>query len=62
MLETREFEALHWTSLQPMIFTSYITGPAARFVKQYRETGKQGPLALMCSGDAPAASIDPEDI
>ena len=62
MLETPEFETLGWTSLQPMVFTSHIAGPAAQFIKQYRETGKQGTLALMCSGDAPAASIDPEEV
>jgi len=62
MLETPEFEALGWTSLQPMVFTAYIAGPAAQFIKGYRETGKQGTLALMCSGDAPAASIDPEEV
>jgi nucleoside-diphosphate-sugar epimerase len=53
---------LQWTSLQPNIFTPLYLSSAADLIKHYRETGKQTPLNLMASEDAPVGIIDPYDV
>lgn len=62
LLSSREFQRLQWTSLQPNIFTTMYVGSAARFVKEYRKTGKQGVLKLMASKDAPVGAVHPGDV
>ncbi|KAK7423385.1 hypothetical protein QQZ08_009062 [Neonectria magnoliae] len=62
LLSSPEFERLHWTSLQPNIFSSYYLAPAAELVKNYRKTGKQSPLRLMASEDAPVGIVDADDV
>lgn len=62
MLSQPEFEALHWSSLQPNVFFSFVLGPAAELIKQYRQTGKHGHLSLMLNADTPTGVIDPWDV
>jgi uncharacterized protein YbjT (DUF2867 family) len=62
LLDSPEFQALHWTSLQPNIFTSYYLASAAALIKEYRNTGKQQPLLLFGSEDAPVGAIDADDV
>lgn len=62
LLSSPEFSALHWTSLQPNVFTQFIAAPAATFVKQYRKTGKQEPLSLIFNEDSPVAPVDADDV
>lgn len=62
MLSQPEFEALHWSSLQPNVFFSFVLGPAAELIKQYRQTGKLGHLSLMLNADTPTGVIDAWDV
>lgn len=62
MLDTPEFGALQWTSLQPNGFTTFLIPPAAEFIKQYRKTGKQDSLRLAASPDALVGVVDPDDV
>ncbi|KAF7559913.1 hypothetical protein G7046_g4253 [Stylonectria norvegica] len=62
LLSTPEFEQLKWSSLQPNGFSTHFLYPAVEFVKSFRRTGKQDTLSLMCSEDALAGIIDPNDI
>ncbi|KAH7374069.1 NmrA-like family protein [Cadophora sp. MPI-SDFR-AT-0126] len=62
MLDTPEFKAMMWTSLQPNGFTSMALANAVTLVKEYRKTGKQHPLSLMSSKDVGSALIDPNDV
>ncbi|KAM0324783.1 hypothetical protein ACHAQA_007747 [Verticillium albo-atrum] len=62
LLSSPEFQGLRWTSLQPNVFTSFYFQPAADLVKEFRKTGKQGPLRLMASEDAPVGVIDANDV
>ncbi|KAH6652341.1 NmrA-like family protein [Truncatella angustata] len=62
MLDSPEFEALQWTSLQPNIFTQMVLYPAAVFIKQHRKTGGQHTLSLIPAETVPIAIIDPYDI
>ncbi|KAK5627476.1 hypothetical protein RRF57_003191 [Xylaria bambusicola] len=62
LLGTPEFEGLQWTSLQPNSFAPLYLQTSADFIKQYRNTGKQGILKLVASADAPVAIVDPHDI
>ncbi|KAI0517606.1 hypothetical protein F5B22DRAFT_111135 [Xylaria bambusicola] len=62
LLGTPEFEGLQWTSLQPNSFAPTYLQTTADFIKQYRNTGKQGILKLVASADAPVAIVDPYDI
>jgi uncharacterized protein YbjT (DUF2867 family) len=62
MLSTPEFKAMQWSSLQPNIFSTLTMGPAAAFIKQYRETGKQEQLGLLLSENAPVGVIHPDDV
>jgi uncharacterized protein YbjT (DUF2867 family) len=62
MLSSPEFQDLHWTSLQPNVFTNFWLTPAAELVKEYRKTGKQTTLRLMASEDGPVGVIDPDEV
>ncbi|KAF1921370.1 NmrA-like family protein [Ampelomyces quisqualis] len=62
MLSAPEFKNLHWSSLQPNVFTTFWLGPAVEFVKEFRKTGKQGTLDLMASSDAQIGIIHPDDV
>ncbi|KAL0474097.1 NAD(P)-binding protein [Neurospora intermedia] len=63
LLGSPAFQRLHWTSLQPNVFTSFCLAPAVELVKNYRRTGKLGtPLAIMASEDAPVGIIDADDV
>ncbi|KAK3898134.1 hypothetical protein C8A05DRAFT_38282 [Staphylotrichum tortipilum] len=62
MLDTPEFAALQWTSLQPNTFTTFVLQPAVELIKQYRETGKQDTLRLTASPDALVGVIDGDDV
>ncbi|KAL2808028.1 NmrA-like family protein [Aspergillus granulosus] len=62
LLGSPEFNKLHWTSLQPNVFTPLIMSPAAELIKKYRKTGEQDTLRLMLSEDAPVGIIDPDEV
>ncbi|OQE75628.1 hypothetical protein PENNAL_c0072G09085 [Penicillium nalgiovense] len=63
LLESSEFKAMHWTSMQPNIFGSYFVGPAAEFIKEYRKTGRADTeLKLMAAKDGAAGIIDPHEV
>ncbi|KXH49651.1 hypothetical protein CNYM01_01505 [Colletotrichum nymphaeae SA-01] len=62
ILSSPEFKELKWTSLQPNIFFSAHLYSAVEFVKEYRQTKKQGILKLIADKDAPVGAIDPDDI
>lgn len=62
MLSEPEFEAMHWSSLQPNVFTTMVMAPGAELIKKYRETGEQDTLRLLAAKDTGFAPIDPVDI
>ncbi|KAM0717063.1 hypothetical protein Q7P37_006915 [Cladosporium fusiforme] len=62
MLSQPEFEAMHWSSLQPNVFFNFVLGPAADIIRQHRQTGKLGHLSLMLDADTPTGVIDPWDV
>ncbi|KAF7587413.1 hypothetical protein BBP40_007253 [Aspergillus hancockii] len=62
LLSSPEFAGLQWTSLQPNIFSPLYLSTAAELIKQYRRTGKQDPLRLIGSKDAPVGIVDPNDV
>ncbi|KFY53332.1 hypothetical protein V496_07697 [Pseudogymnoascus sp. VKM F-4515 (FW-2607)] len=62
LLGSAEFRDLHWTSLQPNVFGTFYLGPAAGFIKHFRETGEQGTLRLMASEDGPVGIIDADEV
>ncbi|RAO68324.1 uncharacterized protein BHQ10_004336 [Talaromyces amestolkiae] len=62
LLGSPEFNHLHWTSLQPNIFSPLILSPAVELIKKYRKTGEQDPLRLILSEDAPVGIIDPDEV
>ncbi|KAK5704840.1 hypothetical protein LTR97_001949 [Elasticomyces elasticus] len=63
MLSQPEFSNMHWSSLQPNVFTSMFAAPAAALIKEFRKTGKQsGPLSLILNADTPTGIIDPYDV
>jgi uncharacterized protein YbjT (DUF2867 family) len=62
MLDTPEFGDMHWTSLQPNVFTTLWLSAAAELIKTVRNGGKQHTLRLMASADAPVGVIDPHEV
>ena len=62
MLGQPEFKELHWTSLQPNIFLSMALGATAEFIKEFKKTGKQGPLSIILDGSTPTGLIDSYDV
>lgn len=62
LLSSPEYKNMHWSSLQPNVFTPLYLSSAAELIKQYRKTGKQDTLKTMASADAPVGIIDPYDV
>ncbi|KAJ4291333.1 hypothetical protein N0V88_006340 [Collariella sp. IMI 366227] len=62
MLDTPEFAALQWTSLQPNIFTQVYLAPVAGWVQKYRATGEQDTLRLVAAKDVPVGVVDPYEV
>lgn len=62
MLSQPEFKEMHWTSLQPNIFLPLALGPTAEFIKEFKRTGKKGPLSVILDASTPTGMIDPYDI
>jgi uncharacterized protein YbjT (DUF2867 family) len=62
MLDSPAFANLHWTSLQPNVFTTFWLSPAAELIKTVRNGGKQHTLRLMANADTPIGVIDPQDV
>ncbi|ETN39967.1 uncharacterized protein HMPREF1541_06194 [Cyphellophora europaea CBS 101466] len=62
LLSSREFEDLHWTSLQPNAFGPTYLFSAVHYISSYQRGSKQEPLRLMASKDEPVGIIDPDDI
>ncbi|OAL54014.1 NAD(P)-binding protein [Pyrenochaeta sp. DS3sAY3a] len=62
LLSAPEFSNLHWTSLQPNVFTNFVLGPAAALVKADQQGEKQEMLRLLLSEDAPVGVIHPDDV
>jgi hypothetical protein len=62
LLGQPEFKALHWTSLQPNLFTTMGLNATAEFIKEFKKTGKQGPLSMMMDASTPAGLINPYDV
>ncbi|KAK1640742.1 NmrA-like family protein [Colletotrichum phormii] len=62
MLGSPDFKELKWTSLRPNIFFSLHLYGAVEFVREYRQTKKQGTLRLIADKDAPVGAIDGDDV
>lgn len=62
LLSAPEFNKLHWTSLQPNVFTTVVLGSAAALVKAHQQGEKQETLRLLLNEDAPVGSIHPDDV
>lgn len=62
MLGQPEFKELHWTSLQPNGFLPMFLTPTAEFIKEFKKTGKQGPLSLIVDASTPTGLIDSYDV
>ncbi|KAL2844901.1 NmrA-like family protein [Aspergillus pseudodeflectus] len=62
LLASPEFANLHWTSLQPNVFSQFVLAPAAELIKQYRKTGEQSTLRLILAEDAPVGIIDSNEV
>ncbi|KAF2626082.1 NAD(P)-binding protein [Macroventuria anomochaeta] len=62
MLESPPFVNLHWTSLQPNVFSTFWLGNAAEMIKKVQSGGKQDTLRLLASRYAPIGIIDPQDV
>jgi uncharacterized protein YbjT (DUF2867 family) len=62
LLETPQFGAMHWSSLQPNGFISLVGSSLDSWLKTYRESGKKEKLRLAIDGDNPVALIDPYEV
>jgi uncharacterized protein YbjT (DUF2867 family) len=62
VLESPEFDALKWTSLQPTGFTSLYAGMASGWLKQYKDTGKMSTLTVSLGENVGGAIVDPEEV
>jgi uncharacterized protein YbjT (DUF2867 family) len=62
VLSSPPYEKLGWTSLQPHIFLPMVLSTAADFVKEYRQSRKQGKLSLFMNKDMAAGLIDSDDV
>lgn len=62
MLSQPEFAALHWTSLQPNVFSTFVLSPATQFIEEYRKTGQQGSLGLLLDAETPVGVIESTDV
>jgi uncharacterized protein YbjT (DUF2867 family) len=62
MLESPAFDKLHWTSLQPNVFSPLVLSTAAEMIKKVQGGGEQDMLRLLVSADAPVGIIHPYDV
>lgn len=62
LLSQPEFTSLKWTSLQPNFFTASYLASTVEWIKAYRDTGAQTPLAIVPAADVAVAMIDPQDV
>ena len=62
LLSSPEFGELHWTSLQPNIFSNFYLATAAGLIGEFRKTGKQGVLRLIADEGTPVGVIAPSDV
>ncbi|KAI9044966.1 NAD(P)-binding protein [Aspergillus affinis] len=62
LLDSPEFSALQWTSLQPNVFSQLWLYSAAEMIKNFRKTRKQSTLRLLATEDAPIGIIDPAEV
>jgi uncharacterized protein YbjT (DUF2867 family) len=67
LLAQPEYNDLKWTSLQPNVFTPFISGPAEEWLKQYRQNKTVGKEEIprfdfMLDGDAGVAVVDPYEV
>jgi uncharacterized protein YbjT (DUF2867 family) len=62
MLDSPAFGHMHWSSLQPNVFSQLYLGPAAGLIKTVRDGGKQHTLRLMANADTPVGIIDPSEV
>jgi uncharacterized protein YbjT (DUF2867 family) len=62
MLSQPEFKSMHWSSLQPNGFSSMFLAPTAEFIKEFKETGKQGSVSMIIDASTPTGLIDPYDV
>jgi uncharacterized protein YbjT (DUF2867 family) len=62
MLDSPAYDNMHWSSLQPNVFTPLWLSPAAELIKTVRNGGKQHTLRLMANADTPIGVIDPSEV
>ncbi|CAN9168232.1 unnamed protein product [Alternaria alternata] len=62
MLDSPAFENMHWSSLQPNVFSQLYLGTAAELIKTVCNGGKQHTLRLMADADSPVGIIDPSEV
>ncbi|KAL1801665.1 hypothetical protein ACET3X_002007 [Alternaria dauci] len=62
MLDSPGFGSMHWSSLQPNVFSQFYLGTAAELVKTVRNGGKQHTLRLMANADSPVGIIDASEV
>jgi uncharacterized protein YbjT (DUF2867 family) len=62
MLEEEAFKGMHWSSLQPNVFTQFYLGSAAELIKTVRKGGKQHTLRLLANADTPVGIVDAGEV
>jgi len=63
LLGSPEFDALHWSSLQPNVFFSFVLGSAAEIVKAHRGGhDKHDTLRLILDENTPTGVVHPDDV
>ncbi|KAJ4990972.1 hypothetical protein SVAN01_03543 [Stagonosporopsis vannaccii] len=62
LLSSSDFDDLHWSSLQPNVFFSYVLAPAAEAVNAHRKGEKQDTLRLMLGETTLTGVIHPDDV
>lgn len=62
MLDTPEFKAMQWTSLQPNVFTQMFIPAVKDWVQQYRKDGTKSQYKSIIDGDHPVAIIDSVEV
>jgi uncharacterized protein YbjT (DUF2867 family) len=62
LLSQPEFEALHYTSLHPNIYYSMFLNGPAKFIKEFRKTGKQTHMSMIVDVSTPMGCISPVEV
>lgn len=62
MLETDDFNAMAWSSLQPNVFVTVFAPLAEQWLKEYRKSGKKTPFKIMMDKDVGTAVIDSHEV